>query len=787
MIHRLLVTAILGGITALTANCKDIYRVERVRPVGASSVQVSAVEKYGAMALIDGDYQTYYHSPWRMEKWSGGAGTVFPIEIEFAFDGTRRVTQMSLMHRGVSDSKTGEFTPGTQKRGQVGRFRVYGRSEGESAYTLVGDFDLGYRGGYQTVNFALPVNRAASIKIEILDGDPFHEADKPNIAIAEVEFSDSGMYDVTAGADRLFTDASCSELKPGLTWDDVSGAIPSLPYLALNVAMPLLMGTYPEKEKEFRIHSYEAYSNNRLAKDLVTQPYSMLDNPTGIEVREGETLLIGVDDVPPGQTVAVAVYGDDPSGNHPNFGGKSLNYEGADQWICLQKGINQVHVTASGMLYVMNTARALSAGSRPVKVHVFPGFGKVQGYYDYRRHTDDDFARMVDACTYKYFTVKGEKCIFLFHKEMIRLAKLRAISGSLSVWDDIVKSQHRLMGLDRHPEFNNHMLVMTGKIKTDAFMDASHRRIRVGPLLHFASREAMLLEAAAISHELGHINQEAISWRSTNESSNELFVNVYMNPVRNSDGRPLSFLAQSYASGKAWPRLGNDKAYQGEDNALHMRMNWQLWCYFYECGLKPDFFPSLFEYFRGGHQLPNQIGSWYGRTEDPGLAQLEYYEACCKVSGLDLTDFFDAWGFFRPVDYDYKQYVTVRYKVTEEMIAASKSRVAAMNLPKAPPIQYLEDRESSVQRRYSNMGNISLFKTKAKIDQPVTATISGRKVTVSSYSNVVAIELRRGTAPDGELLYFSNLSEFTSPVDLSLVSLWAVQSDGVRKNVQITQ
>ena len=211
---------------------------------------------------------------------------------------------------------------------------------------------------------------------------------------------------------------------------------------------------------------------------------------------------------------------------------------------------------------------------------------------------------------------------------------------------------------------------------------------------------------------------------------------------------------------------------------------WQLWCYFHECGVKSDFFPSLFEYFRSGHQLPNQIGSWYGRTEDPGLAQLEYYEACCKVSGLDLTDFFDAWGFFRPVDYDYKQYVTVRYKVTEEMIDASKARVAAMNLPKAPPIQYLEDRDSDRQKKYSDMGHISLFTNKAKIDHPVTATITGRNITIPLCSNVVAIELRRGTAPDGELVYFSNLSEFTSPVDPSLVTLWAVQSDGVRIRVQ---
>ena len=292
---------------------------------------------------------------------------------------------------------------------------------------------------------------------------------------------------------------------------------------------------------------------------------------------------------------------------------------------------------------------------------------------------------------------------------------------------------------------------------------------------------------------MGHINQMAINWRSTTESSNNLFSNYcvmklagddYYTDKRWSRGKKISDLAADYANKRPWAILG-DGSYQGEDPELHMRMNWQLWNYYQNCGYHPDFFPELFAYFRDGHQLPNQSAlDYYGKAENAGKCQLDYYEACCVVSGQDLTDFFDAWGFFRTIDQTYSQYGETKYTVTDAMINASKARVRDMNLPKAAPIQYLEDRTKHGGETYSQMGYFTQYRDKVQITKTPKASISGSKVTLTDCDQAVAVEVRRGTAETGELLYFSNMFTFTSPVTLSGNTLWAVQYDGKRVKVQ---
>ena len=256
--------------------------------------------------------------------------------------------------------------------------------------------------------------------------------------------------------------------------------------------------------------------------------------------------------------------------------------------------------------------------------------------------------------------------------------------------------------------------------------------------------------------------------------------------TRWSRGKKISDLAADYAAKRPWAILG-DGSYQGEDPELHMRLNWQLWNYYHKCGYKTDFFPALFNYFRDGHQLPNQNAlDYYGRVENAGLCQLEYYEACCVVSGQDLTDFFDAWGFFRTIDQTYSQYGETKYTVTDAMINASKARVRDMNLPKAAPIQYLEDRTKHGGVTYSEMGYYTQFKDKVTITKSPKATVSGNKVTLSDCDQAVAVEVRRGTTDTGELLFFANTNSFTVPnsVSLSGATLWAVQYDGKRVKVQ---
>ncbi len=792
----------------ITQNCMPVsaeaFSDNRVRPLGASANQDDASYSGGAQALIDGNYGTFYHSP------SGEGNTKYPVVWEFEFSGEERIDYLSIMHR-QDGSSSGHW------RGQIGNLEISYKTDPDAAeYTPAGSFNFNGSGGYQSCIFDSPIEGAKVVRISILDGDPNSGQGKDGnyITAAEVEFYSSNRDEVNTWITKIFKDLSCSELRTDVDKDALKRLIIQMngvegggSFIATNVAMPLLSDTYNKSEKLFRIHEYEPYSDNSLNQALVTRIYSAMNNPTGIEVKAGKDIVLCVDKIPAGQEVSLAVYGDAPSGELPNYGGGSET-EGYDQNIPLKAGINNVRINANGMAYIMNVIpqadprhpdKTPVSNYSPVKVHILPGCGTVQGYYDPSIHEESLYSELLNKCTYKYFTVKGKKCMFTFHTNQLRTDFRDGIKSGIEAWDDVVLWQHQLMGIDGYTWFNNHMMAVTSTNKK-AYMDASHRRVlfATGTLAKIGSREALKANEGGWGpcHEMGHVNQQAINWKSTTESSNNLFSNYCIMKLAGDDfnyrifsrGKTISDLAADYAQKRPWCLLG-DGSYQGEDPELHMRMNWQLWNYYQNLGKKADFFPRLFSYLRE-NPLPSETAKEYKwSSEDPGLSQLEYYEAACIAAGEDLTEFFDAWGFFIPVEIaSYKQYSVAKYQVTAKMIADSKARVAAMKLPKAAPIQYLEDRKvidtDSGRKTYSEMGHLDVFKNNSKVGTP-TAKVSGSDITLSGCEGAVAVELRRGTAESGELLYFSNLFKFTSPVNPSGHTLWAVQADGTRKKVTI--
>lgn len=780
---------------SISVTSTEVFSSTSIRPLQVRDNQAAESQWSGGLgALIDGTYESFYHSLTQDES----GGTVFPLCWEFEFNGNDRIDYINIRHRMSAG--------GYHYRGQIGEFNVYYKVNPSDEYTFVQKFDFGGRGGYQTANFNTPIENATWIKIEILDGDFNSEAsdDGKYICCSEVEFYNSNRLEVNEWIGRIFTDLSCSALRDGVTKKQIVQMNAVAPYLATNVAMPLFNGTYNENEKEFRIHEYEPYSDSRVNRKLVMQYYTSMNNPTGVEVRSGQDIIVCVDKIPAGQNVSLAVYGEENEFG-PNYGSAGES-ESINQNTSLIEGVNNIRITADGMLYVINTTPEDNekpiSGFKSVKVHILPGCGTVQGYFDPARHTDDKYKELINRCTYKYFMIKGERCMFLFHTNQLRSDFPGSIRGGIAAWDDLVKWELELMGLDKVAWFNNHMMAVTNSNK-DVYMNASNRRVQFNAgTINWICDIDRLKEAGegpgvsniwGPAHEMGHCNQMAINWRSCTESSNNLFSN-YANlklagdeyyKTRWSRGDKLEKLAANYAEGRQWPLLG-DSDHMNEDTGLHMRMNWQLWNYYQNCGYKADFFPALFNYFRNGHQLPNQSAlTYYGRAENAGLCQLEFYEACCAVAGQDLTDFFDAWGFFRPIDITYEQYGTTKYTVTDAMINASKARVRDMKLPKAAPMQYLEDRTTHGGETYSEMGNWTQFRDKVAITKSPSATVSGSKVTLKDCEEAVAVEVRRGSDSNGDLLYFSNMFSFNSPVAVSGNSLWAVQYDGKRVKVNV--
>ena len=111
---------------------------------------------------------------------------------------------------------------------------------------------------------------------------------------------------------------------------------------------------------------------------------------------------------------------------------------------------------------------------------------------------------------------------------------------------------------------------------------------------------------------------------------------------------------------------------------------WQLYLYFKQQGY-PDFYADLMIAMR--KQSPPQINT---RTDYKNM--LEFCRLACQVSGTDLTEFFQRWGFFYVGRVVVQDYATFDYTISQQEVDAVKKAIADMHLPKPKlDITTLED------------------------------------------------------------------------------------------------
>ncbi len=94
---------------------------------------------------------------------------------------------------------------------------------------------------------------------------------------------------------------------------------------------------------------------------------------------------------------------------------------------------------------------------------------------------------------------------------------------------------------------------------------------------------------------------------------------------------------------------------------------WQLHLYFSRNG-KGDFYADVMEQMR---RRPDA-----GRGKDSIRNQFEFVNICCDVAELDLTDFFEKWGFFWVGEITVKDYREYKYTITQQMVDDTKSYIA---------------------------------------------------------------------------------------------------------------
>lgn len=689
-----------------------------------------------------------YHSKW-------GQSADFPVILEYYFEGNTDIDYF-IYH---TNSGNGTF----------GKFNVYTQTKENTEYVHQGSYDFNMRNSPSIASLKTPV-KATKVKFEV------HSGKNGYVSCDEMQFFKKNKKNtLEEQLLTVFTDITCSEIKPDVTQEQIE----ALPEFFIQTASALKDDSYNKWEKEFRIREYCPYSSaDEWADKLMTRKYGDLDNPTGIYVNEGDEVVVLVGDTH-GQSISIQNIGEETSKGYAQTSVNGDIYP-------LKEGVNKLTAKQTGMLFVMYNTNIQNPDAQPIKIHIPLGGGKVCGFFSLKEHqTNEKYKELIDKADYKYFCVIGNAIILYFHHKQLKAAVPYDILSSIELWDNMIQWQQELMGIeDVYPkQMNNHIFAISPE---GGYMWASEGRIGfVYTVLGDILRKSYLMASRnswGPAHEIGHVHQGAINWASTTESSNNLFSNYTIYKFGQNCSRGTELAVPEYAANvkkatlvfrrcvenKAWCDFGTD--YQGEDPEMHARMNWQLWNYYHRCGYNPQFFPTLFKLMR-----ENRVS-----TQDPGENQMMYARMACRAANENLTDFFERWGFFVPISMKVNQYGTYNYIVTDAMIKETKEFMKQFPAPKHA-FYYLEDRKKGdpgLDTTPPDVGYFTQFAEDMKITKQITYTISGHQVNVQNGEQAVAFEIKE----NDNLKYFDTSFQFEIPNTISpdRVKLYAVQADGVR-------
>lgn len=536
----------------------------------------------------------------------------------------------------------------------------------------------------------------------------------------------------------LFTDASCSELKNGVSLRKIKACHFSL---YRDIALAMYKKQYTG---DFRIASYRAYEHPDIqAKQLKTGTYSLLDNPTGIAVDEGDTLLVLVADIH-GKEVSLRIHNWDVPGKD-GFYSKS-DYP-------LQSGENKIVTKNPGLVYVMYHTSDFRTVA-PIKIHFAKG-GKVNGYFDVTKNDREQWKTMIKAADDKHYDVLGHYAHLIFP-----VANLVKCNGQdlIDFYDRLVYEEQRFMGLEKYGKMRNNRMLFSVMYTSYMYAAGYHTAYNVNTMSDLCNIRSLLTSSWGLAHEVGHCNQTrpGLKWIGTAETTNNIQA-MYIQRLFGSAARMQMLNKYELSMNTVFPTHIHHHFIK--DHFEKLIPFWQLELYVEYILGNTDFYKDIYEHVRTHDNKPSE-----------GESLLEFAYLCCKYSGLDLTDFFVRWGFLVPINLEVKEYGVVRMlTITEQQIADTKKRIAALSLPK--PKHCIE---------YVCEGNESFYLKNAGVVKG-NAVRDGNKFMMRGWQNAVAYEMYDA---ENKLLFVSPNATFRVNRELpDTFKVYAIAADGKKTEV----
>ena len=507
---------------------------------------------------------------------------------------------------------------------------------------------------------------------------------------------------VNEKASIWFEDVACTQLKTeykAMSDEELTASLKEggMPSYMIAIALKLKNEQWAAYEQDFRIHSYNAYSdayywNNKMK----STGGSYMGNPTGIYTKGDELLYVFVDsDIPADATLYIA-----------GCSGNDL-VTSAKQGKMLKKGLNIVEGKDNSLFYIIYTAdtqkKTKTLSEWPdIKIHIEGGL--VNGYYDVARRSDADYKALLKAAKYERFTVKGGKSLFNFKTSTYKSVWPSTIDKSICWFDSLTVWEKELMGMCESVAsgqragapfyltggesvfplyYNNPNFAVEGEESDGGYANSASYRTSYNSLgcvrgSFDVSRTADFDDWCS-AHECGHNNQGVITVEGGTEVSNNLFSNYirFHDGLVTSRGNALSTIMDEYA---------RHEPFFTRSLESQMRMYWQLYLYYHLAQKNTAFFPTLFKELR---KDPMTLYS-------SNTGCLKFVRKVCEVAQEDLTDFFTIWGFFEPLNNyivnDYGEHIMT---VRQSDINSTKAAIAKYPT-KNREIIFIEDRIESI-------------------------------------------------------------------------------------------
>ncbi|MDG5798918.1 M60 family metallopeptidase [Marinilabiliaceae bacterium ANBcel2] len=665
----------------------------------------------GIENTIDGDRTSLYHSPW------GGMAHEPDITLEYHLDPDEAEVANYIVLYPRQSGSNGIFKTGT----------VSVLTDGDNDFAEVAQFDLPNSSDPQVVYFDSPVIEPRKIQVTVTDA--YSHDGAYHVSLAQFEVYESRSLNALEEDLDYFTDITFSELKPGLTIDDIADIENGF---LRNIAAYMLSGKYDD---EYRVQEYRAYRPVwDLANELKTSTYSQFENPTGMFFRQGEEVVVFVGETN-GERISLRV--------------KDFGRAGDDNSYVLNEGVNIIEMEGRGNGYI--SYYTLSYETAPeVKVHI--ASGDVNGVFDISKHDNDDGKVLLDGAVSDILDIMGERVQLAYSVNDLKSYSYNRLEDLTLLYDSIVSSQQTMMGLakyDRLPD--NHML---GRVIWEGFMHADGwgAAFHTSTMSSIANPDNLVRSIWGPAHEFGHVNQTrpGFMWVGTTEVTNNIFAmwnQFTMHPDgylrlehENSGGiiggRFDAYFNNAFINNQEWNiQAGPDRSYgAGGDNVwggdvfVALAPMWQLHLFFHIAGEdnpwhKPYFYGDVFEAVR----VTNQSGMSQGEL------QLDWVKHVCDAVELDLTDFFVDIGMLQEIDKIIGDYSNARRTITQPMIDEVISHISQYPKPELNnTIKYIS---GNSYKAYKYRRDVS-----GAYGSGVQSVSNGLRVNHSTWQNVVAFK-----------------------------------------------